>query len=194
MNDKRSEDSLKQRTKAIKNRFYIRIFERNVGISIAVMAFLLAISTIWGNAVSDDLFIYRSLANDEWAYFQSKSIKEHVYESNLQLMDFILLHTSVNNSNRSEIDSLLDEVKHKQEVFTKEKKEIQSKAHEYEKLTTHFYKRSENLNIAAGLFQIAIVVMSVSIVAKNRHLWVLGILAGIAGIAMLYYVNFHIVL
>lgn len=61
-------------------------FERKVSLTTSLIAVALSILTIYSNILGDDLLISRGSANNRWAYFQSKSIKQNLFKTQLKVL------------------------------------------------------------------------------------------------------------
>lgn len=66
-----------------------RKFEDFVALTVAIIAVTLAISSLGGNNAEQDVIVHRSPANDQWAYYQSKSIKSYLHELHKNDLEFL---------------------------------------------------------------------------------------------------------
>src|ERR1700758_4660082 len=55
-------------------------FGRRVGILVGVIGILLAVATISSHRAHTAAVIERTRANDQWAFFQSKKLRQHLAE------------------------------------------------------------------------------------------------------------------
>ena len=153
-------------------------YERYVALSTSVIAVALALSSILSNQSGDDLLIFRAKANNEWSKFQSKSIKQNVFETQNELI--ILMLDDERNT-----DTYKVKIQKKVDYFTKEiaryeieKGEIKKQASSYEKTCEKADDKGNVLDLAEGLYQIAIVLSAISLIARQGMLWVLSMVLG----------------
>src|SRR5258708_458679 len=59
--------------------------QRGIGLTTSIVAVLLAIATLLGHRSHTEEVLLRGEANDQWAYYQAKKIRSHVYEADAQL-------------------------------------------------------------------------------------------------------------
>jgi hypothetical protein len=62
-------------------------FEKYIALSTSIIAVFLSLSTIFANQVGDGLLIYGAKVNNEWSRFQSKSMKENLFEVELEALN-----------------------------------------------------------------------------------------------------------
>jgi hypothetical protein len=55
-------------------------FTRRVALTTAIFAFLLAITSLGGNNAMKEMLLAGQQASDQWAYYQAKVIREHLYK------------------------------------------------------------------------------------------------------------------
>ena len=150
-------------------------YERRVAITIAAIAAVLAAISVTGSNAKTEALLAASRASNSWAYFQSKSIKEHTFEVQRELLGVLV---GVNEVKR---DSLVRSYGAKLATYEKEKEEIRSKAEQLEKEVEHHTKVDERCDLAELLLQIAIVLGSVAILVHWRLFWYLAIALGGTG-------------
>jgi len=113
--------------------------------------------------------LIRIKANDDWNFYQAKSIKSSVLDAKIysaQLMK--------DEPRESDIEKKKD--------YAKEMPEIQEKARELEKLSREHLETHETFEGSATLFHIAIAIVAVSVVAKRKEFWYISMLGGVIGI------------
>jgi hypothetical protein len=111
----------------------------------------------------------RIKANDDWNFYQAKSIKSSV-------LDAKIYAAQLNKVEPREADLK------KKEEYAKEMPEIQTNAKELEKLSREHLETHETFEGAATLFHIAIAIVAVSVVAKRKEFWFISMLGGVVGI------------
>ena len=144
---------------------------------IVVMAALLAINTYLGNGNSGRILNDTIEANNTWAFYQAKSIKGTLAE---MALDDAMARKDVNK-----VHSLSKKIaRYESDPATGEgKKELMAKARGLEADRAVAKQRSPWYTFAGSLFQIAIVLLSASILAVNNRLYTASLYVG--GIAMI---------
>jgi hypothetical protein len=59
-------------------RLKTRTFEQRVALTTSIFAVLLAIASLGGNNATKEMLLSQQQSSDQWAFYQSKSIKEHL--------------------------------------------------------------------------------------------------------------------
>ena len=144
------------------------------GIVICVLAALLAINTLMGGSNSSKILNNTIEANNTWAFYQAKSIKQTLAEAQLE-----------NAKDPKKIKELAAKIeRYESDPKTGEgKKELMAKARKLEEERAVAKQRSPWYTYAGSLFQIAIVLLTASILAVNTRLYsaseVVGIIAAL---------------
>jgi uncharacterized membrane protein YgdD (TMEM256/DUF423 family) len=144
---------------------------------IVVLAAFLAINTYLGSGNSSRILNDTIEANNTWAFYQAKSIKGTLAEMSLDdamaRKDVDKVHALSKKIARYESDPSSGEGK----------KELMAKARALEADRAVAKSRSPWYTFAGSLFQIAIVLLSASILAVNNRLYTASLYVG--GIAMI---------
>ena len=139
---------------------------------ITVLAALLAINTYIGGGLSSKVLNNTIKANDTWAFFQAKSIKQTLAEQSLDdatyRKDTVKMEKLQAKIDRYESDPKTGEGK----------KELMAKARALEAERDEIRKQTPWLTFASSAFQIAIVLLSASILAVAPALYVGSIWVG----------------
>jgi hypothetical protein len=112
--------------------------------------------------------LIRIKANDDWNYYQAKSIKSS------------LLDAKIYSAQLSKVEPRKADLDKKDEYAT-QMTEIQASAKELEKLSREHLETHETFEGAATLFHIAIAVVAVSVVARRKEFWYLSMFGGAVG-------------
>ena len=152
-------------------------FERMVAVSIAAMAVCLSVINIHGDNAKTDAIIKTNEASNKWGYFQSKSVKAHVGESQAAMLT-ALSDTAVQADRRSALLAKLDE---NLKNYSKEMAEIKAEAEALEKEAAQNQRINDRSDRGALFLQIAIVVASVSMISRWKPLWFTGLALGAIG-------------
>lgn len=152
------------------------LIKDKAGWVIVVFAAFLAINTYMGNGNSGRILNDTIEANNTWAFYQAKSIKGTLAE---MALDDALARKDVNK-----VMALSKKIaRYESDPATGEgKKELMEKARKLEADRAVAKQRSPWYTFAGSLFQIAIVLLSASILAVNNRLYTASLYVG--GIAM----------
>ena len=144
---------------------------------ITVLAAMLAINTLMGGANSSRILNNTIDANNTWAFYQAKSIKqtlaEMAYEDAVRVGDRKKAADLQVKINRYESDPATGEGK----------QELMTRARVLEDTRAEAKHRSPWYTYAGSLFQIAIVLLTASILAVNTRMYQASI--GVGAVAMI---------
>jgi hypothetical protein len=149
-----------------------------VTFTMAVLAVVLAATTLLGHRAHTEELLFQSKASDQWAYYQAKSIREHTYELFLDLLSVSVVKDpekaeSVNKKYRAEA-----------ERYKGELNEIQAEAHSFESEVAMEQRRANRFDLGEVCLEAAIVIASLTLLTKRREFWQLGILMGVGGVGI----------
>lgn len=169
-------------------------FRRVAAVILGVMAMLLAIASLFGEAAMKDTINFNIKASDTYAFYQAKNERQTATQlAAEQLEALIAAHPEWSGAARETVDKLMADyhatvARYESDTKTGEgKKELVAKARDYEAKRNRAQHQDSNYDYARALFQIAIVLSSVSIVAISRPLLWLGCV--LAGLALILTVN-----
>lgn len=156
--------------------------ENKVALSTSMIAVALALSTIYSNSVHDDLLLAQGAANNAWSYFQSKSIKQNLYEVSVEELQLETENESISDAYKQKIQKRIEDFTKEIQRYSVEKKEIQQQAKNQEAIAQKADHRGIKLDLAEAFYQIAIILSAISLIARSKVLWVLGIVLGSVGV------------
>lgn len=142
---------------------------------ITVLAALLAISTLMGGGNSSKVLNNTIEANNTWAFYQAKSIKQTLTE-----MRYDDALSAKNDKRAAELKAKID--RYESDPTTGEgKKELMAKAKGLEAERAVAKQRSPWYTYTGSLFQIAIVLLTASILAVSMSLFWGSLFVGAIG-------------
>src|SRR6202035_4534299 len=59
--------------------------QRAIGLTMAILAVLLSVSTLLGHRAHTEEVLLETRATDQWNYFQAKNIRSHVYDADAEI-------------------------------------------------------------------------------------------------------------
>lgn len=159
-----------------------RRFERRVALATAIIAVAMAFSSLGGSNSTKEMLLAQQQASDQWAFYQAKVIREHLYRTQAEQAKVALV--AQGKTLAPEARKALDEMQAKFEAeaarYAKEKKEIEPEAKRLEALRDVAAARDQNFDYAGVLFQIAIVLGSITILSESRRVLVFCLIFGAA--------------
>lgn len=145
------------------------------GWTITVIAALLAVNTYIANGFSSSILTNTIKANDTWSFYQAKSIKQSIAEG--QLDDAVM------RKDTKRIEDLKAKIERYESDPAKQegKKELMAKARGLESARDEAKKHTPWLTFAGTSLQLAIVILSASILAVSMPMFYASIGVSIIG-------------
>ena len=155
------------------------LIKDKAGWVIVVLAALLAINTYLGSGNSSRVLNNTIDANNTWAFYQAKSIKQTLAE--------MAHEDAVRAGDRKKATDLQTKIdRYESDPKTGEgKKELMAKARALEATRAEAKHRSPWYTYAGSLFQIAIVLLTASILAVNTRMYQASIMVGAVAMILL---------
>jgi hypothetical protein len=135
------------------------------GMVISVFALLLAVNSWYGGTLSSKTLNNTIAANNVWAFYQAKSIKQTLAEQSLDDAQY--------RKDTAKVEKLQAKIdRYESDPKTGEgKKELFEKARKLEAERDEAKKRSPWIGYASTLYQLSIVVLSASILAVSMSMF-----------------------
>jgi hypothetical protein len=169
-------------------------FRRLAGIYLGVVAMLLAIASLGGSEATKEMLNSNIHASDTYAFYQSKYIRQIHYQTAAEQLELLTAGASGLPADRvAKAEQLAKRYRDTAARYESEpatgdgKKELLARAKDWEHKRDHAAAEIPNFEYAEALFQIAIVLGSVAIVAASPSL--LGLSGVLATCALLLTLN-----
>src|SRR5215210_7898646 len=178
-------------------------FRSRTALTIAFMAMLLAITSLGGGNAAEDIMNNNIQASDTWAFYQAKSIRQTSNRLAAEQLeaDLLLHQSSLSPEARQEVQRKIDKFKETAERYENEpdpkdpnnplkgegRKQLSARAADFESQRDHAQLQDPNFDFAEALFQIAIVLASVAILAMSRLVFKVSL--GVGALAFLLMLN-----
>ena len=164
-------------------------FKQRAAVTIAIFAMLLAITSLGGSNAGKEAVNNNVLASNYWNFFQAKNMRQTSFGLAADELELRLaqndpsLSPEAQAAMKAKAEAYRKTVaRYDSEPDTREgKKELISRAKEHEALRDHALKQDPYFDYAEALLQIAIVLISVAIVADLVWLSFVGGVLGIVG-------------
>jgi hypothetical protein len=163
-------------------------FKQRCAILIGVLAMLLAITALGGDNATKEAVNNNVLASNYFGFYQAKNVRQTAITLSADHLELAVLgDPSIPDGVKAELRKKVDNyrktvARYETEPSTGEgKTELLAKAKEHEAARDHAMKQDPYFDYAQALLQIAIVLISVSIIAELGWLVAVGAALGIAG-------------
>jgi hypothetical protein len=157
-----------------------------VALSTTLLAVCAAFATLKGGSFSTKTQLATVTASNQWAYFQSKSLKETARDTESTIIKVIEAAAPTPEAKaiaRKAIEKADAEV----ERYQKEKAKIKAKAEYYDLEAAYCQARGGNFGLAIMFLQIAIMLSAIAALMKKKSFWIVGLCAGAIGVGYLVY-------
>jgi hypothetical protein len=170
----------------------LRRFENQAALLIAILAMFLAITSVAGNDNLQAILQSETEIANTWAFFQAKNIRRTSTILAKDQAELMLLGQGASWSPEARAaaqakiaayEADIDRYRNEPEEGTID---LSNKGRELEAKREHALKQDPNFDFAEGLFQIAIVIASVSIVTKVRALAVGAAVMGVVAVLLMF--------
>lgn len=153
-----------------------------------IFAVAATLSTFKGGGYSTRSMLSQEQASNKWSYFQSKSLKLYLYETQKDVLELDIKRIQGNEVGVK--DAYLKKIsEYEQSVkrYDKEKADIKKDAEHFESLRDEAQKHSQAFGMAVIFLQISILLSSISALIKRKYLWYMAMGVGVVG--LFYFLN-----
>ena len=149
-----------------------------------ILAVCATMATFKGGGFSTRSVLSQTQASDQWAYYQSKSIKGYLYEMQKDQLEMQVktLGATLSPALSGEYQRKIDGYAAKIAKYEAEKTKIQADAKKLEAVRDDAQQHSKAFGMAVIFLQIAILLSSIAALLKKKYIWVLGVLIGACGV------------
>lgn len=152
-------------------------FGRRVGVVVGVIGILLAVVTISSHRAHTAAVIERTRANDQWAFFQSKKLRQHLAEMGAGLSEALA-------NDPARVRGLIEKLEKDRDRYAHDAEAIQKDAQGKEADSDHEEMRAGRFDLGEGFLELGLVLSSLYFLAKRRFFPVLGGVAAVIGTAL----------
>jgi hypothetical protein len=144
--------------------------DKQIGLTMAVVAVLLAVSTMLGHRTHTESILLQARASDQWAYYQAKNIRSHMYEANAQMAAAL------------GVKGAGEDFKAKGEKQRGDAEHIRVEAEKLEVETHAMERKAVHYDLSEIFFEIGIVLCSISLLSGSGLYWRLSFISTAIGI------------
>jgi hypothetical protein len=159
---------------------------KGVAVTTTCLAVMTAIAASRGTACSSKTQLLTSIEGSKWAYYQAKSIKQNLAESQKNAFEVEALGAA-NPEQKAAFENKLQTVTADISRYDKEKNAIKQEAEEVGTENGLLNTKGSRFSGAVVFFQIGIMLSSVAALLKRKSLWISGCVFG--AIATVFLIN-----
>jgi Domain of unknown function (DUF4337) len=172
-------------------------FGRRVALVTAIFAVILSISSMGGNNATKEMLLAQQKSSDQWAFYQAKVLREHLYRAQRLRLEADLLEKggALRPDAREKLEALGKKFDEEEKRYAAEKKDIERDAKRLEGVRDKNATRDPYFDLADVFLQIAIVMSSVSILSKARPVFYFSLVLALIGTTLTingYTLLFHL--
>jgi len=160
-----------------------KAFTKRIALTTAIFAVLLAITSLGGNNAMKEMLLTQQQASDQWAFYQSKALREHLYKTNALRIEMDLLErgAGMRPEGKKRYEAMLKDMRAEETRFGEEKKKIEEEAKQLETKRDKNRSKDPYFDFAEVLLQISIVLASISILAVSRQIFYFALVSASLG-------------
>jgi hypothetical protein len=155
-----------------------------LALTTVILAVCATLSTFKGAGYSTRSVLSQTQAANQWAFYQSKSIKGYLYENQKESMELELKKDKgkLGGGLQDEYEKKIAAYSSKLKRYDEEKAEIAREAKKLESIRDEAQKHSQGFGLAVIFLQIAILLSSIAALLKKKYVWILGMGCGVVGL------------
>lgn len=155
-----------------------------LALTTVIFAVCATLSTFKGGGYSTRSVLSQTQASDQWAYYQSKSIKSYIYEIQRDKLDLEIKSAGIplTAEDKARYAKLVEEYTAKVARYEKEKAEIMAEAKRLEEARNDAQSHSKTFGMAIICLQISILLSSIAALLKKKYVWAGGAALGVVGV------------
>jgi hypothetical protein len=149
---------------------------KKIGVLTAVIAVVLGVVTIISHRAHTDAVLFKSTANDKWAFYQAKRIKFHSLELGEDLLTTL-------GTNTPAAAKALERYGKEKKRYTRESDEAQEDARKTDERAEAVEKQALRFDFGEGLLEIGMILASLYFISRSKLFPVAGTIAALLGLA-----------
>jgi hypothetical protein len=174
-------------------------FRNRAALLIAIMAMLLAVGSLGGGNVAEDMIHNNIKASDTWAFYQAKNVRQTSYRLALDQMRVQLASPALSPQARTELEGTI--AKYEQTIARYDdepdsaapadslrgegKKQLSAQARGYERLRERAGAQDSNFDYSEVALQLGLVLGSVAILSLSRAILYFAATLGAIGLLLM---------
>ena len=158
-------------------------FSRKVAATMAVIAAALAVVAVYAHINTTEELLAQEKSSDQWAFYQSKVMREHLYRTQKIQMETGLIERgkSMTPDARKHYEERIKKIGEEEERYRKEKLPIEQEARRLESEREVNRGKDPYFDYAEVLLQISIVLASIAILSSSRAVFIFSLVSAVMG-------------
>jgi hypothetical protein len=149
---------------------------RPVAFTMAVLAVLVAVTTVLGHRTHTEAILDQAKASDQWNEYQAHKIRSNDTALTSDLLSALTV------ADQEAAKKIAKGYADHQAKWTDELKDDKEKAEAFEAKVEQAEARANRFDLGEALLEIGLVITSVTLLTRRRAYWYLGIVFSVAGI------------
>ena len=149
-----------------------------ISVTMAILAVCVAVVSLLGHRSHTEELLMQNRATDQWAYYQAKIFACHNYDMSLDMLPLIEF------KDKEQAGKVQEKYKAQVDRYTKEQAEIEEQAKDFEGESARAQRKADRFDLGEVFLEIALVISSLALLSRKRIFWFLGIVSGVAGLAI----------
>ena len=146
-----------------------------MALATVILAVCATLSTFKGGSYSTASVINQTLASDQWAFYQAKSTKQHLYALQVEQLKLQEMTLPAKEKIQSAYSQKIADYEEQVKRYGLEKKDIESKARSLE-------DQRDDAQSHGKPFGVAVMFLQVAILLKAKRVWWSSIPVGLIGL------------
>jgi hypothetical protein len=146
---------------------------KKVGVMVGVIGIVLAVVTIASHREHTAAVVFKTEANDQWAYYQAKKIREHESSVGMTVLEAL--------GDAARIKPASDKLAAERDKYASEAAELQKLAEDKESETHRAEARALRFDLGEGFLELGLVLSSLYFLSRKPLFPAVGGVAALAG-------------
>ena len=156
-----------------------------IALFVAVVATFMAVCNVKDGNVVQAMQQAQAKAVDQWAYYQSKSTKQHLAENSAEMLRAQLdMNPEMKAETRRKVESRIAVQEAAAKKYEKEKGEIRAQAEQAAKDYDNLNIHDDQFDFAEACMSVGVALAGVTALTKKR--WLFGLACGFAALGVLF--------
>jgi len=148
-----------------------------VAFTMAVLAVLVAVTTVFGHRTHTEAILDQNKATDQWNYYQSHNIRSLDTKLAANLLGVVTIQ------DKDAAKKLAKDYGDQQAKWANDLKDEKEKAEAFQTKVEQAEARADRFDLAEALLEIGLVITSVTLLTRKQLYWYMGMVFSLAGIA-----------
>ena len=153
-----------------------------MSMSTVILAVCATLSTFKGSGYSTQSVINQTMASDQWAFYQAKKTKAHIYEVQIDQLRLQAMTLPPKSTSLQAYQAKINEYEEQIAKYAKDEAEITAQAKALEKQRDMAKLHNKPFGYAVVFLQVAILLNSIAGLLKMQRFWWCAIPIGLVGI------------